>query len=83
MLVITKGMCTVRTANETITAQASEIIYLPTSTPGILQADEDAELVYVASSPYGEGNKGDESYYAQLKGLIVEAAGQLTEGLCG
>jgi ethanolamine utilization protein EutQ (cupin superfamily) len=34
VLVITKGKCTVRTENETITAQASEVIYLPAGTPG-------------------------------------------------
>jgi ethanolamine utilization protein EutQ (cupin superfamily) len=57
VLVITKGTCTVRTENETITAQVSEVIYLPAGTPGVFQADEDAKLVYLASSPYGEVNR--------------------------
>ena len=57
VLVITKSKCTIRTENETITPQASEVIYLPAETPGTFQADEDAELVYVASSPYGEVNR--------------------------
>ncbi|MBA3446658.1 MAG: cupin domain-containing protein [Pseudaminobacter sp.] len=57
VLVITKGACTVRTANETVTVRAGEVVYLPAGTPGSFHTDEDAELVYVASSPYGEVNK--------------------------
>ena len=68
VLVITKGKCTVRTENETITAQASEVIYQPAGTPGIFQADEDAELVYVASSPYGKVNREMKASLLNRKG---------------
>jgi ethanolamine utilization protein EutQ (cupin superfamily) len=68
VLVITKGTCTVRTENETITAQVSEVIYLPARTPGVFQADEDAELVYVATSPYGEVNREMKASLLNRKG---------------
>jgi quercetin dioxygenase-like cupin family protein len=68
VLVITKGKCTVRTENETITAQPSEVIYLLAGTQGNFQADEDAELVYVASSPYGEVNREMKASLLNRKG---------------
>lgn len=57
VLVITKGRCTVRTNGESVTARAGEAIYLSAGTPGSFHTDEDTELVYVASSPYGEVNR--------------------------
>lgn len=57
VLIITKGKCTVSTGNETVTAQVGEVIYLPAGTPGRFHNDEDIELVYVASSSYGEVNR--------------------------
>jgi hypothetical protein len=40
-----------------LTARVGEVLYLPAGTPGSFSADEDVELVYVASSPYGEVNR--------------------------
>lgn len=57
VLVVIKGKCTVSSQNERVTAQVGEIIYLPAGTPGVFHADEDTELVYVASSPYGVVNR--------------------------
>jgi ethanolamine utilization protein EutQ (cupin superfamily) len=68
VLVITKGKCTIRTENETTTVQASDVIYLPAETPGTFQADEDTELVYVASSPYGEVNREIKASLLNRKG---------------
>jgi len=39
------------------TAEVGEVIYLPAGVPGSFHADTDVELVYVASSPYGEVNR--------------------------
>lgn len=57
VLVVTKGKCTVTSDGKSHTAAAGEAIYLPAQVPGIFKADEDTELVYVASSPYGEVNR--------------------------
>jgi len=57
VLIVTKGSCTVRSAGSSVTARAGEVIYLPAGVPGTFHADEDMELVYVASSPYGEVNR--------------------------
>ncbi len=57
VLVITRGRCSVRTGAETVTAQAGEVIYLSAGVPCSFHTDEDTELVYIASSPYGEVNR--------------------------
>jgi ethanolamine utilization protein EutQ (cupin superfamily) len=57
VLIITSGVCTVRTAAGSITVKAGEIIYLPAGVQGTFLADEDTTHVYVASSPYGEVNR--------------------------
>ncbi len=57
VLVITKGSCTIRSRNQELNAQVGEVIYLPAGVPGTFHADEELELVYVASSPYGEVNR--------------------------
>jgi len=56
-LVVTKGRCTVRSDGRELTAGVGEVLYLPAGVPGSFHADEDLELVYVASSPYGEVNR--------------------------
>lgn len=57
LLVVTKGRCTIQCEHETVTVDVGEVIYLPAGTPGRFHADEESELVYVASSPYGEINR--------------------------
>ena len=57
VLVVTKGACTVESRGIALTARVGEVLYLPAGTPGSFHADEDVELVYVASSPYGEVNR--------------------------
>jgi ethanolamine utilization protein EutQ (cupin superfamily) len=57
VLVVTKGRCTVRTQDGDKTASAGEVLYLFANAPGTFHTDEDTELVYVASSPYGEVNR--------------------------
>src|SRR5690606_18347443 len=57
VLVVTKGRCTVRSRDRKLTAGPGETLYLPAGVPGEIHADEDLELVYVASSPYGEVNR--------------------------
>ena len=57
VLVVTKGVCTVVSAGRSVTMKVGEVVYLPAGTPGSFRTDEDTELVYVASSPYGEVNR--------------------------
>jgi len=57
VLVVTKGRCMVTFGREEVTAGPGEVIYLPAGTPGTFRTVEDTELVYVASSPYGEVNR--------------------------
>ena len=57
VLVVTKGVCTVTSGGRSVTMKAGEVVYLPAGTPGTFRTDEDIELVYVASSPYGEVNR--------------------------
>ena len=72
VLVVTRGRCSIDSSGETLTAGAGEVLYLPAGIPGIFRADEDVELVYVASSPYGEANR-------EMKASLLQAArsGQL------
>ena len=56
-LVVTSGRCTVRSGDREVTAGPGEVVYLPAGVPGSLTADTDLEVVYVASSPYGEVNR--------------------------
>jgi ethanolamine utilization protein EutQ (cupin superfamily) len=57
VLVVTKGICGVRSGDEVLTAGVGEVLYLPAGVSGTVHADEDLELVYVASTPYGEANR--------------------------
>ncbi len=57
VLIVTKGRCTVESRGTSLTASAGEVIYLPAGVPGSFRADEEVELVYVASTPYGEVNR--------------------------
>jgi ethanolamine utilization protein EutQ (cupin superfamily) len=57
VLIITKGSCSIRSQGNVLTAHPGEVLYLPAEVPGTFVADEDVELVYVASSPYGEVNR--------------------------
>jgi ethanolamine utilization protein EutQ (cupin superfamily) len=57
VLIVTSGICTVRTEAGSVTAKAGEVIYLPAGAQGTFIADEDTTHVYVASSPYGEVNR--------------------------
>jgi ethanolamine utilization protein EutQ (cupin superfamily) len=57
VLVITRGACTVQAQGRAVTAGPGDAIYLSAGTPGSFHTDEDTELVYVASSPYGEVNR--------------------------
>jgi ethanolamine utilization protein EutQ (cupin superfamily) len=52
VLILTKGSYTVHTQHgEVVTARAGEVIYLPAGSSNFSHADEDAEMVYVASPP--------------------------------
>ena len=57
VLVVTKGSCSVQSGDAWLTAHVGEVLYLPAGVPGTIHADEDMELVYVASEPYGEINR--------------------------
>lgn len=57
VLIVIRGRCTVASRDEWQTAGPGEVLYLPAGTPGTFNALEDLELVYVASSPYGEVNR--------------------------
>lgn len=57
VLIVTKGRCTVRTKDKSLSAGVGEVIYLKAGTAGSFSTDEECELVYVASSPYGEVNR--------------------------
>jgi ethanolamine utilization protein EutQ len=46
-LVITRGVFTVRSATDSVTARAGQVIFLRDGEEIVYQADEDAELVYV------------------------------------
>ena len=52
VLILTKGSYTVRTERgEAVTARAGEVIYLPGGSSNSSHAEEDTEMVYVASPP--------------------------------
>nr|CEL13158.1 hypothetical protein [Kibdelosporangium sp. MJ126-NF4]CTQ98846.1 hypothetical protein [Kibdelosporangium sp. MJ126-NF4] len=52
VLILTKGTFTVHTEHgEAVTARVGEVIYLPAGSLNTHQADEDAEMVYVANPP--------------------------------
>lgn len=57
VLVVTRGRCTIHCHGEQSIAGPGEVFYLPAGVPGEIYADEDVEIVYVASSPYGEVNR--------------------------
>jgi ethanolamine utilization protein EutQ (cupin superfamily) len=57
VLVVTKGRCTVSATGTKVTAAVGEAVYLYAGESGTFHADEDTELVYVASSPYGAVNR--------------------------
>ena len=57
VLVVTRGRCSVESGGRIVTAGVGEVIYLPAGAAGTFIADEDMELVYVASSPYGAVNR--------------------------
>lgn len=57
VLVVTKGSCTVRSRGRALTAGLGDALYIPAHVPGEICADEDLELVNVASSPYGVVNR--------------------------
>ncbi|NIK55993.1 cupin [Kribbella shirazensis] len=52
VLIVTKGSYAVRTAEgETLYAAGGEVLYLPAGTSSSSWAEEDTEIVYVASPP--------------------------------
>jgi ethanolamine utilization protein EutQ (cupin superfamily) len=57
VLIVTKGSCTILSDGTAITAHTGEVLYLPAGVAGTVHADDDLDLVYVASSPYGEVNR--------------------------
>jgi ethanolamine utilization protein EutQ (cupin superfamily) len=57
VMIVTRGRCSVTSNGETHSAGMGEVVYLPAGVAGTFQAHEDVELVYVASSPYGEVNR--------------------------
>ena len=69
VLVVTKGRCSIRTGDTLLAAGVGEVLYLPAGLPGTFHADEELELVYVASSPYGEVNR-------EMKASLLNATSQ-------
>lgn len=69
VIIVTKGSCTVSSRGASLTAHLGEILYLPAGAPGTFEAIEDLELVYVASSPYGEVNR-------EIKASLLSVASQ-------
>ena len=52
VLVLTKGSYTIRTEDgEAVTAKAGEVIYLPAGSSNSSYAEEETDMVYVASPP--------------------------------
>lgn len=52
VLIVTKGVYTVHTEQgEALTVRAGEVIYLPARSSNTFVAEEDTEMVYVASPP--------------------------------
>lgn len=65
VLILTKGTYTVRTEDgEELTARPGEVIYLPAGSKSSSRAEEDAEMVYIASPP---------SVYAEHVAATAEA----------
>lgn len=54
ILVITKGVFSVKTKESTVTAKAGELIFLTKGTELTYMADEDAELVYISYPHWAE-----------------------------
>ncbi|WP_413988170.1 hypothetical protein ACMDCR_19335 [Labrys okinawensis] len=50
VLVVTSGSCSIHIRDTVLHAEAGQVIYLPAGTTGTIRADEDCDLVYVASS---------------------------------
>lgn len=69
VVIVTKGRCRVRSMSGVVTANPGEVIYLPAHLPGTFEALDALELVYVASSPYGEVNR-------EIKAQLLTAARQ-------
>ncbi|QIG51195.1 hypothetical protein G5V57_27825 [Nordella sp. HKS 07] len=69
VVIVTKGRCRVRSMSGVVTAGPGEVIYLPAHLAGTFEAADDLELVYVASSPYGEANRA-------IKAQLLAAARQ-------
>lgn len=67
VLIVTMGTCIIRSRGRLITAAQGDVVYLPAHTPGSFEAAEPIELVYVASSPYGEANR-------EIKASLLAAA---------
>lgn len=67
VVIVTKGSCVVRSRDNLFTAGPGEVLYLPAQISGTFEAAEDLELVYVASSPYGEVNR-------EIKASLLTAA---------
>lgn len=57
VLIVTKGSCEVTSDGVTVSAGPGDVVYLPAGVPGTFHVPEQAELVYVASSPYGSVNR--------------------------
>lgn len=51
VLVITSGVYTVRSAAGTHVARPGQVIYLPAGSRHIAEAEQDTEMVYIASPP--------------------------------
>ncbi len=57
VLVVTRGRCAVSHGSQRFSAGPGEVLYLRAGEPAVFHAEEDVEIVYVASSPYGAVNR--------------------------
>jgi ethanolamine utilization protein EutQ (cupin superfamily) len=56
-LIVTRGSCTITSADTALSVRPGEVVYLPAGVAGTFHVDEAVELVYVASPPYGAVNR--------------------------
>lgn len=71
VLIITKGVFSVKTKEGVVTAKAGELIFLTKGTELTYMADEDAELVYVSYPHWAEAQENSE--HADLLGTFHPA----------
>jgi ethanolamine utilization protein EutQ len=78
VLIVTRGVLTVRRADGVATAGAGEVIFHRAGAKVVYQADEDAELVYVSYPALAMEQAGEEAgggFHPAADGLAARLAG--------